>query len=432
METRINGYNAPFFFSQILGKIAFNPDRTPAGRVSDFIVNVGTTYPKVIAICIKNEKEEKEIPLNQIEISSLILDIIILKEFFDDIPKNSIDFSESVLTLKKTVYDRQIVDLNGAKVIRVNDVRLLKSGNEISVTDVDVGYRGILRRLGLEDVIEKIVNVVKLFGLKNVSLYNQMFVSWEYVHPVLPKSQHDAIKLTVPKEQFNNLNPADLADILEELDYEQRESLINQIPDSVAAKVLSETDSKTTQELLVTQKEERAADILEYMAPDKAADILGDMQEEKALGIIKQMEPEDAEAVTELLEYSDNTAGGLMTTEYISFNPNTMVVNAIQELVKAPEEDIETIYETFVVENDKLIGTVNLRQLLISPGHKSLSDIMNKKPTTVTPDENAKKVAELFSKYNLLTLPVVSEGTGNIEGVITVDDVVEYLTRNWQ
>ena len=432
METRINGYNAPFFFSQVLGKMALNPDRTPAGRITDLIVNVGTTYPKVMAICVKKENDEKDILLSQIEAPSLILDGIILKEFFYEIPSNQVDFSESVLSLKKAVYDRQIVDLNGAKVIRVNDIRLLKSGNEISVTDVDVGYRGILRRLGLEDVVEKIVNVIKLFGLKNISMYNQMFVSWEYVHPVLAKGQHEAIKLTVPKEQFNNLNPADLADILEELDYEQRESLINQIPDSVAAKVLSETDSKTTQELLVTQKEERAADILEHMAPDKAADILGDMQEERALGIIKQMEPEDAEAVTELLEYSDNTAGGLMTTEYISFNPNTMVVNAIQELVRAPEEDIETIYETFVVENEKLIGTVNLRQLLISPGHKSLFDIMNKKPTTVTPDENAKKVAELFSKYNLLTLPVVSEGTGNIEGVITVDDVVEYLTRNWQ
>lgn len=432
METRNNGYNAPFFFSQVLGKKVLNPDRTIAGKISDFIVNVGTTYPKVIAICIKSKDEEKNIPLNQVETASLLLKSTLLKEPFSSIQHSHIDFSDSILALKKTVFDRQIVDLNGAKVIRVNDIRLLRSGNEISVTDVDVGYRGILRRLELENFMDKIANIIKTLGPKNISIYNQMFVSWEYVHPVLPKSQHDAIKLTVPKEQFNNLNPADLADILEELDYEQRETLINQIPDHVAAKVLSETDSKTTQELLVTQNEERAADILEHMAPDKAADILGDMQEDKALGIIKQMEAEDAEAVTELLEYSDNTAGGLMTTEYLSFNPNTMVVNAIQELVKAPEEDIETIYETFIVENNKLIGTVSLRQLLVSAGHKSLAEIMNKKPTTVTPEETARKVAELFSKYNLLTLPVISEENGTIEGIITVDDVVEYLTRKWQ
>ncbi|MEI6092849.1 MAG: CBS domain-containing protein, partial [bacterium] len=414
METRNNGYNAPFFFSQVLGKKVLNPDRTSAGKISDLIINVGTTYPKVIAICVKNKEEEKNISLNQIEPSSLLLKSVLLKESFPNIQHNHIDFSDNILALKKTVFDRQIVDLNGAKVIRVNDIRLLRSGNEISVTDVDVGYRGILRRLDLEKFVEKISNIIRLIGPKNISIYNQMFVSWEYVHPVLPKSQHDAIKLTVPKEQFNNLNPADLADILEELDYEQRETLINQIPDHVAAKVLSETDSKTTQELLVTQKEERAADILEHMAPDKAADILGDMQEDKALGIIKQMEAEDAEAVTELLEYSDNTAGGLMTNEYLSFNPNMMVVNAIQELIKAPEEDIETIYETFIVENNKLVGIVNLRQLLISPGHKSLADIMNRKPKTVTPDETARKVAELFSKYNLLTLPVIAEETGTI------------------
>ena len=432
METRNSGYNTPFFFSQILGKAVLDPDKTYIGEVFDLIVHAGTTYPKVIAICVKNKKEERNIPLSQIEVDSIRSDEVILKEFFETIPSDNIDLSESILALKKTVYDRQIVDLNGAKVIRVNDIRLLKSGHEISVTDVDVGYRGILRRLGVEDIVGKFADIIRFIAPKSISIYNYTFVSWEYVHPVLPKSQHDAIKLTVPKEQFKNLNPADLADIIEELDYEQRETLINQIPDDVAAKVLSETDSKTTQELLVTQNEERAADILEQMAPDKAADILGDMQEDKALGIIKQMEAEDAEAVTELLEYSDNTAGGLMTPEFISFNPNTMVVNAIQELVKAPEDDIETIYETFIVDNNKLIGTVSLRQLLVTPGHKSLSEIMNKKPTSITPGESAKKVAELFSKYNLLTLPVIAKETGEIEGIITVDDVVEYLTRNWQ
>jgi magnesium transporter len=432
METRTNGYNRPFFFSQVLGRKVLNPDKTLAGRVCDLIVNVSTTYPKIVAVRVKSKKEEKNIPLGQIEAESINYGDIILREPFSTAQKKQVDFSESVLALKRTVFDRQIVDLNGAKVIRVNDIRLLKSGNEISVTDVDVGYRGILRRLGVENVFEKLAQALRLVTPKNLSMYSHTFVSWEYVHPVLPKSQHEAIKLTVPKEQFKNLNPADFADILEELDYEQRESLINQIPDDVAARVLSETDEKTTQELLSTQKDERAADILEQMAPDKAADILGDMKEEKALGIIKQMDAEEAEAVTELLEYSDDTAGGLMTTEFVSFPPTTIVVNAIQMLVKAPEEDIETIYEAFIVDNNKLVGTVSLRQLLVAAGHNSLNEIMNKKPVTVTPEESAKKVAELFSKYNLLTLAVVSEHTTEIEGIITVDDVVEFLTRKWQ
>lgn len=429
MENREQNYSTPFFLSQIIGNKVFDNKDAAVGKLSDVIVNLSYTYPKVIAIIVTNEKQEHIIPVANLEPSTIYQKRIILKiagSTFADLTK---DFPENTLALKKAVLDQQIVDLNGAKVIRVNDLRMLKSGSEISVTDVDVGYRGLMRRLGVETLFEKMVFAVKP---KNLSLYSNKFVSWEYVHPVLSSTQANSLKLTVPKEQFEMLNPADIADILEELDYEQRKNLINQIPDDIAAKVLSETDAETTQELMETQEEERAADILEQMAPDKAADILGDMQEEKAQDIISQMDKEEAEAVTELLEYEDNTAGGLMTTEFLSFSPTTIVVNAIQELVKASEDtDIETIYEAFIVEKGKLVGVVSLRNLMLAQGHQPLSEVMNKKPVAVTPDEKAKDVAALFSKYNLLILPVVQE-SGELEGIITVDDVVEFLMRKWQ
>jgi len=355
---------------------------------------------------------------------------IVLKTELKNIHEIETCAMENTLALKESIFDRQIVDLNGAKVIRVNDIRMLKTGIDVNVTDVDVGYRGILRRLGLDKTLEKVVYALIPKGL---NLYSNKFISWEYVHPVLPQNRLDAIKLTVTKENFKKLNPSDIAAMIEELDYEQRKNLLDQIPDEVAAKVLSETDEKTTQELMVVQDEERAADILEEMAPDKAADILGDMQEEKAQDIINQMETEDAETVTELLEYEDDTAGGLMTTEYLSFSPNMVTVNAIQELIKSATQNkyIETVYDAFIVENSKLVGIISLRELLVSPGHKSLGEIMNKKPVTVDPEETAKKVAELFSKYNLITLPVVQKN-GELEGIITVDDVVEFLTRKWK
>ena len=429
MRNRDNNYSTPFFLSQVIGSRVVDNKDAFVGKLSDIIVNLSYTYPKVVAIVIKNEKQDTTIPISNVETATVSQKSIILKISDVELPNLITDLPENTLALRKSVLDQQIVDLNGAKVIRVNDLRMLKSGAEISVTDVDVGYRGLMRRLGVETLFEKMVFAVKP---KNLSMYSNKFVSWEYVHPVMSSTQADSLKLTVPKEQFKMLNPADIADILEELDYEQRKSLINQIPDDIAAKVLSETDSETTQELIETQKDGRAADILEQMAPDKAADILGDMQEEKAQGIIDQMDREEAETVTELLEYEDNTAGGLMTTEYLSFSPNTIVVNAIQELVKASEDkDIETIYEAFIVEEGKLVGIVSLRSLMLSQGHKPLSEVMNKKPVDVTPDEKAKDVAALFSKYNLLTLPVVQE-TGELEGIITVDDVVEFLMRKWQ
>jgi len=421
--------NIPFFFSKMLGRSVAGPNKNIVGRVSDIIVSTSSTYPRVIAFTIKSGKEERNVPVTQIETDSLLSGSILLKEPLDEARRYNIDFSESVLALKKSVFDRQIVDLNGAKVIRVNDIKLLRSGNDINVTDVDVGYRGILRRLGVEGIFEAVVNAVKP---KNVSLYSNQFVSWEYVHTVPSLSYTDPLKLNVPKEQFKKLNPSDLADIIEDLDYEQRKHLINQIPDEMAAQVLSETDEKTTQELIGVQEEERAADILEHMAPDKAADILGDMQEDKAQDIINQMDREEAETVTELLEYEDDTAGGLMTTEYVSFPPSMITFQAIQELINASKDkDVETVYEAFIVDNSKLVGTVTLREMLTSMGHKPLGEIMNKKPVTTTPEESAKKVASLFAKYNLLAMPVVQKNK-ELEGIITVDDVVEFLMRKWK
>lgn len=430
MEHRETNYTSSFFFSKIIGKPVFGPKHKKAGILVDIIVSTTPVYPKAFAIRIKHGKKIKDISISNIEHDSLMTPSVILKNDLKNIQDIKVNTIENTLALKESVFDRQIVDFNGAKVIRVNDIRMLKTGVDINVTDVDVGYRGILRRLGVDKSLEKLFTFL---SPKRFNIYSNKFVSWEYVHPVLPQNRLDTIKLTVTKESFKKLNPSDIAVIIEELDYEQRKNLLDQIPDEVAAKVLSETDEKTTQELLVVQDEERAADILEEMAPDKAADILGDMQEEKAQDIINQMETEDAETVTELLEYEDNTAGGLMTTEYLSFPPTMMAVTAVQELIKSASQNkyIETVYDAFIVENSKLVGIVSLREMLVSAGHKSLGEIMNKKPVTVDPEEKAKKVAELFSKYNLITLPVVQEN-GELEGIITVDDVVEFLTRKWK
>lgn len=429
MEHREPNYTASFFFSGAVGKPVIGPNRKKSGILTDIIVNTTPVYPKALAIRIKHGKKTKDIPISNIEPESLLSDQIVLRTDLKSIHSIKTELMENTLALKESVFDRQIVDFNGAKVIRVNDIRMLRTGSDINVTDVDVGYRGILRRLGLDRPLDKILHSLSPRG---INIYSNKFISWEYVHPVLPQNRLDTIKLTVTKENFKKLNPSDIAAMIEELDYEQRKNLLDQIPDEVAAKVLSETDTETTQELLVVQDEERAADILEEMAPDKAADILGDMQEKKAQEIINQMETEEAETVTELLEYEDDTAGGLMTTEYLSFPPTMMAVTAVQELIKASQDKyIETVYDAFIVENSKLVGTVSLREMLISPGHRSLGEIMNKKPVIVDPEEKAKKVAELFSKYNLMTMPVVQKG-GELEGIITVDDVVEFLMRKWK
>ncbi|MCC6347858.1 MAG: magnesium transporter, partial [Nitrospirales bacterium] len=317
----------------------------------------------------------------------------------------------------RDILDRQIVDANGAKVVRANDLRLEGYEDDAVLVAVDVGMRGILRRLGVEHGSEE------LLRLFNTSMpYN--LISWNYIQHLKPKLH--TITLTVPRQMLSELHPADIADLISQVSREEGVHLFRDLDIETAAEALSELQPEMQAQLLSAMDLEKAADIIEEMPPDEAADVLSDLPTEKAKEILEHIEREEAEDIQELLAHEEDTAGGMMTTEYVAYPPDTLVRDAIDRFRKDGGE-IESVYYVYVTdEREKLIGVTSLRELLLADPAAPLSGIMETKLKTVPPEADEMVAAEIVSKYNLVALPVV-DSKGCILGIVSVDDIIDRI-----
>ncbi|HEY9072828.1 MAG TPA: CBS domain-containing protein, partial [Desulfobaccales bacterium] len=250
------------------------------------------------------------------------------------------------------------------------------------------------------------------------------FVWWHSIQHLEEKTAN--LKLVSDRSQLDKLHPVDLAEILEDLDYKKRTDFIEDLDVETAAEAFAEMEADTQMEILDHLDSQQAADLLEEMPPDEAADLLGELPEEKADELLGLMEPEEAHDVRELMEYEEGTAGALMTTEFIAFAPELTVAEAFPELRKQAAE-AETIYYLYVLgEGETLLGVVSLRELLIAEPEVRLESIMQTRTISVKPDDPQERVTELIDRYGLLALPVVEE-SGQMAGIITVDDVIDML-----
>jgi Mg2+ transporter MgtE len=234
------------------------------------------------------------------------------------------------------------------------------------------------------------------------------------------------LTLTVSRQKVSSLHPADLAEIISEVSQKERTAIFGSLDVDTAAEALHELEPRVQADIIDDMSKERASDILERMPPDEAADVLGDLPEAKAQELINLMEKEEAEDVQELMEHEEDTAGGLMTTEYLAFPPDMTVEEAIKELrLEAP--DVETIYYLYIVDHQEHInGVLSLKHLILATPRTLLSDIMKTPVKTLPLEAEQKDVAEFISKYNLLAAPVVDENMV-MRGIVTVDDVVDFL-----
>jgi len=321
------------------------------------------------------------------------------------------------ILLREEVIDKQIVDTFGAKVVRVNDLHFLRIDSRLRLVHVDVGFRGLMRRVGWEKGVDQALRLLFSYDLPN------QFISWKYVQ-ILPGS--DPLKLRVSQKKLSHLHPADLADIIEDLSGRERSAIFHALDTETAAEALEEIEPKIQRELIETISVEKASDIVEEMSPSDAADLLGDLPEEKAEEILEGMEQEKAEDLRGLLVHSDKTAGGLMTTAYLSLPPGVPVEQAISRLrTEAPNLDIiDYIY--VVDEEETLLGVVSIRDLLTAHSHLRLSEILPARAVKVRLDEDQKEVVEAFAKYGFRALPVVDEGD-HLKGVIGFRSVLEVL-----
>jgi magnesium transporter len=278
-----------------------------------------------------------------------------------------------------------------------------------------VGTRGLLRRLNLEGIA---LRVWGWFGRRP----HERLIGWEHVHSLDPASQQ--LHLDLEREKLRLLHPADLADILGELNALDRAAVVSSLDEETAAAALEEMDFELQKSVLEAVEDERAADILDEIDPDDAADLVGDLPQERAEQLLGLMEPDEASDVKELLKYPDDTAGGLMTPEFVAVPAGMTAQEAIGYMRKAGEE-AETIYYCYVLDaGNRLVGVFSLRELIVAPPTRVIDDIMVREVVSVSPHTSHKETAGLIARYNLLAIPVVDD-ENRLLGIVTVDDAID-------
>jgi len=399
-----------YFFSDFLNQRVYNPSSQRVGRISDLVAERAEPYPMIIGMMIRIRRGNRYLPwekIIQIE-PRLTLSEEELKDLKTTLPE------KELILLREEVMDKQIVDTFGAKVVRVNDLHFLRVDSRLRLVHVDVGFRGLMRRVGWEKVVDRALRWLFSYILPN------QFISWKYVQLL---SGSDLLHLSVSQKKLSHLHPADLADIIEDLSGRERSAIFHALDAETAAEALEEIDPKIQKALIETISVEKASDIVEEMSPSDAADLLADLPEERAEEILEGMEQEIAEDLRELLVHPDETAGGLMTTAYLSLTPKVTVETAIGRL-KSEAPDLDIMDYIFVVDEEEVLqGVVSIRDLLTAHSHQTLSEIQPSRVVSVKLEEDQNEVAEAFAKYGFRALPVVDE-EGHLKGVISFRSVL--------
>ncbi|HEY4000430.1 MAG TPA: CBS domain-containing protein [Candidatus Xenobia bacterium] len=319
--------------------------------------------------------------------------------------------------LARDVLDAQVIDMDGAKVIRVNDIQLEWIGDRLIVSGLDIGAWGVCRRLGLAPLLAAITRRFHLEIPEGVVPLNQ----------VAPLSKGPSLQLSVPTQQLSLLHPADLARIVAELGHDHRQAILSEMSVEQTADLVEESDANVGKAILEDLGEERAADVLDAMQPDEAADLLSEVPEEHRDRLMDLMEPEGAEKVRALMQWPDGTAGALMNTNYWSLPVDLTVGEAIARL-RGGIPLCEEVLHVYVVDAEHhLQGVIHLRRLLAASDETPIREVMETDVDKVTPEAQIPDIRHLILRYNLLALPVVEDEQAKLLGVVTIHDVLDLL-----
>ena len=328
---------------------------------------------------------------------------------------------EYMLRIVRDLLDQQIIDARGRKVVRVTDITFsVHDSRELRVMEVDVGLRAVFRRL-FQGVLPR------SWVRRLQSPIGPNSIRWEFTN-ILEPDPRRRLRLNITTRLLEKMHPADLADIVEELSPEDREAIFEAMDSERAAETLSEIDPDIQASILESLETEKAADILDEMSPDAAADALAELEDETSKEILDEMESVPKSDVRELMEFDEDTAGGMMNTEYVALSSTARVGDAFTAL-RGNQELLEALNTLFLVDTGgRLVGVVPIARLFASERDQPLSELAGDSPIQVNVDAREKDVTELFDKYNLLSLPVTDED-GTLAGVITADDVITVLRQ---
>ncbi len=406
------------YLSEIQHRRVIEPNGNEVGTLRDLAVVPQGQFPSIQWAILGTAEGERVVKWSDMaqEIGHLRL-----RTRLEATPQASLP--PEAMRLSRDLLDKQIVDTHGAKVVRVNDLQLSEVDGQLRLVGADVGLRGLLRRIGAEAFAERFA------GLAGRKLPRGI-IPWHLVEPLAtPDAQ---VRVTVPRTKLALLHPADIADIVEEMAADERRLVFEQLDVETAAEALSEVEPEMQASIVSDLDEERAADILEEMAPDEAADLLQDLPEERREELVDLMQKEEAADVEELLTYDEESAGGIMTKDFVALAGDLTAAQAIDKL-RQLQPDPELTYYLYVVDaQGRLEGIISLRDLVVAQPDQKLAAIMDPHVLKVEATTTKEDVASLIAKYDLLALPVV-DARGKLLGAVTVDDVVEImLPRGWK
>src|SRR2546423_433592 len=402
--------------TELLGAPVTDSSGTFGGRVREVALTPGDDLANVSTLIVRTKKGDRLLPFSAVSsINGGIRATSAASNW-------GVVDAEGLFLLERDLLDQQIIDVHGRKVVRVNDVDLHPETSNgrvhLKIGSVDVGARGAVRRL--------LKGVVPMAALRAVlQRIPPRLIPWDFVD-LIETDPARRVKLKISHERLAKLHPADIADIVERLAPDEREAVFQTLDQEVAAEALEEVHPRVQKAIVESLDSERAADIVEEMEPDAAADLLADLPEERTSEILLEMEPQERKEMVELLEFKENTAAGRMTTEYLALRPDNTAADAVEAL-RNFGGGVETVSTIYIVDSlGTLIGAVPLARLVLSEPNTPLLALTQEPLISTRAGASEREVAELFDKYNLVTLPVVDDNK-RLTGVITSDDVISLL-----
>lgn len=402
------------FLSEILGRTITDIDGNFVGKLEDLIARERPEFPHPVVDAVVIDRRGEKLIIPYTTVMSLFAPAIPLKCHVEDITTYTLN--EDDVYLSRDVLDKQIIDTDGARVVRVNDLQLVRINGTLYVSNVDVGLMGILRRIGLERMTHAIAT-----GLR-VRL-NDNFISWDNVELL----HHDQfMRLRVPAESLADLHPADLAEILSDLNKLESGQFLESMNVEQVANALEQVETEFQASLLSEMDDERAADVLEEMEPDEAADLLAELPAERSQRLVSLMDKEEADDVRHLLTFPEDSAGGIMTTDY-AIVPMDLTAEQAIKLLRETASDIGPLIYVYVTDpEDHLMGVFSLTDLIFAEPNTLVSEFMDDRVKTVHTLDEQEEVAQIITKYDLLAVPVVDQDNV-IQGIVTADDALDKI-----
>jgi flagellar motility protein MotE (MotC chaperone)/sporulation protein YlmC with PRC-barrel domain len=408
--------------SSLLGRSVLGHDGNSLGRIAELVVSTEGSGTHITGVLLTPSGRLRAGSVQLLPLHHIHFEAAGGMRLRDDAPTpEAVDVPDTSVLLERDLLDQQIIDVHGHKVVRVNDVDLVweteTDDHRLRIAEVEVGMRGAVRRL--------------LKGLPHTAVeamahrFQPRVIPWEFVD-LIDRDPARRVRLKIEGDRLSSMHPSDIADILEELAPAEREAVFGSLDEEIAAEALEEVDPKLQRSLLEGMESSRVADIVEEMDPGAAADLLAELPEERSEEILHQMEPAERAEVEELLEFPEDWAAGLMTSEYVAVPDDSNVQRAIEAL-RNFEGDVDTVNEVFLLDAEgRLRGAVTLATLALSNGETKLLDVKEAHLHTCSIDAGSRAIAEQFDKYNLRSLAVL-EHDGQLAGVIYPEHVIALL-----